>query len=175
MEKVVRFSKKSVKYTIAIVNWLIYSIIVGGTTTPVNDTFSNIWYFFSILLFIYIIFVSYYRNVNYKIIFLFAMVMGVISIVTYTSNYSPLLAWGLMIFAVRNIECDFIVSVYFKTFIVLGILIPLMAVTGLISNTVMDTVGITGKRYAYGFTHPNVLGAVLLVIVICWCYLKYTP
>lgn len=28
MEKVVRFSKKSVKYTIAIVNWLIYSIIV---------------------------------------------------------------------------------------------------------------------------------------------------
>ena len=74
MEKVVRFSKKSVKYTIAIVNWLIYSIIVGGTTTPVNDTFSNIWYFFSILLFIYIIFVSYYRNVNYKIIFLFAMV-----------------------------------------------------------------------------------------------------
>lgn len=45
MEKVVRFSKKSVKYTIAIVNWLIYSIIVGGTTTPVNDTFSNIWYF----------------------------------------------------------------------------------------------------------------------------------
>ena len=29
MEKVVRFSKKSVKYTIAIVNWLIYSIIVG--------------------------------------------------------------------------------------------------------------------------------------------------
>ena len=50
MEKVVRFSKKSVKYTIAIVNWLIYSIIVGGTTTPVNDTFSNIWYFFSILL-----------------------------------------------------------------------------------------------------------------------------
>ena len=46
------------------------------------------------------------------------MVMGVISIVTYTSNYSPLLAWGLMIFAVRNIECDFIVSVYFKTFIV---------------------------------------------------------
>ena len=173
MEKVVRFSKKSVKYTIAIVNWLIYSIIVGGTTTPVNDTFSNIWYFFSILLFIYIIFVSYYRNVNYKIIFLFAMVMGVISIVTYTSNYSPLLAWGLMIFAVRNIECDFIVSVYFKTFIVLGILIPLMAVTGLISNTVMDTVGITGKRYAYGFTHPNVLGAVLLVIVICWCYLHW--
>ena len=73
MEKVVRFSKKSVKYTIAIVNWLIYSIIVGGTTTPVNDTFSNIWYFFSILLFIYIIFVSYYRNVNYKIIFLFAI------------------------------------------------------------------------------------------------------
>ncbi len=71
MEKVVRFSKKSVKYTIAIVNWLIYSIIVGGTTTPVNDTFSNIWYFFSILLFIYTIFVSYYRNVNYKIIFLF--------------------------------------------------------------------------------------------------------
>jgi len=104
MEKVVRFSKKSVKYTIAIVNWLIYSIIVGGTTTPVNDTFSNIWYFFSILLFIYIIFVSYYRNVNYKIIFLFAMVMGVISIVTYTSNYSPLLAWGLMIFAVRNMS-----------------------------------------------------------------------
>lgn len=73
------------------------------------------------------------------------MVMGVISIVTYTSNYSPLLAWGLMIFAVRDIECDFIVSVYFKTFIALGILIPLMAVTGLISNTVMDTVGITGK------------------------------
>ena len=173
MEKVVRFSKKSVKYTIAIVNWLIYSIIVGGTTTPVNDTFSNIWYLFSILLFIYTIFVSYYRNVNYKIIFLFAMVMGVISIVTYTSNYSPLLAWGLMIFAVRDIECDFIVSVYFKTFIVLGILIPLMAVTGLISNTVMDTVGITGKRYAYGFTHPNVLGAVLLVIVICWCYLHW--
>lgn len=92
---------------------------------------------------------------------------------TYTSNYSPLLAWGLMIFAVRDIECDFIVSVYFKTFIVLGILIPLMAVTGLISNTVMDTVGITGKRYAYGFTHPNVLGAVLLVIVICWCYLHW--
>ena len=37
----------------------------------------------------------------------------------------------------------------------------------------MDTVGITGKRYAYGFTHPNVLGAVLLVIVICWCYLHW--
>ena len=173
MKKVVKFSKKSVKYTLAIVNWLIYSIVVGGTTVPVNATFSNIWYFFSILLFIYIIFVSYYRNVNYKTMVLFAVVMGVICIVTYTSQYIPLLAWGLMIFAVRDIECDFIVSVYFKTFIVLGILIPLMAVTGLISNTVMDTVDKTGKRYAYGFTHPNVLGVVLLVIVICWCYLHW--
>lgn len=45
MKKVVKFSKKSVKYTLAIVNWLIYSIVVGGTTVPVNATFSNIWYF----------------------------------------------------------------------------------------------------------------------------------
>ena len=36
MKKVVKFSKKSVKYTLAIVNWLIYSIVVGGTTVPVN-------------------------------------------------------------------------------------------------------------------------------------------
>ena len=38
MKKVVKFSKKSVKYTLAIVNWLIYSIVVGGTTVPVNAT-----------------------------------------------------------------------------------------------------------------------------------------
>lgn len=173
MENVVKFSKKSIKYALAIINWILYSIIVGGTTVPVNATLSNMWYFFSIFLFIYIIFVSYYRNLNFKMIFLFAMVMGVICIVAYTSNYSPLLAWGLMIFAVRGIECEFIVSVYFKTFIALGILIPLMSVTGVIPNTVMDTVGIIGKRYAYGFTHPNLLGAVLLVIVICWCYLHW--
>lgn len=89
MKKVVKFSKKSVKYTLAIVNWLIYSIVVGGTTVPVNATFSNIWYFFSILLFIYIIFVSYYRNVNYKTMVLFAVVMGVICIdYLYESVYT---------------------------------------------------------------------------------------
>lgn len=172
MPKVV-IQKNYLTYDIALVCWILYSIIVGATTLPISSMVGNLWYVACIALLLYDFLKLKKIRSNF---FLFFSAIGVTALVAAVANicsYPPLLAWVLLVICSSGVERRHIVSVYLKTYVGLCTVIPAMALLGMIPNSVMDTVGNTGTRTAYGFSHPNVFAACVLVLIMCWTYLNW--
>lgn len=91
----------------------------------------------------------------------------------YKSEYPPLLAWILMTIASVGVSQAHIVKLFYWSHIILLGIVVGCALMGFISISEMNVVSGSSQRYGYGFTHPNVLGMIILVIVICWCYLHW--
>lgn len=172
MPKIV-IQKNNLRYDIALISWILYSVIVGATTIPISATVGNIWYMACLALLVYhLIQIKRIR----KSFFSLFCTLGVIVLFVAVANicsYPPLIAWVLLVVGSTNMDRRHIVAVYFKTYVVLCTVIPLLAVCGVISNTVMDTVNMSGIRISYGFSHPNVFAACVLVLIMSWTYLNW--
>lgn len=172
MPKIV-IKKSFFSYDIALICWILYSIIVGATTFPISSSLGNIWYMLCIVLLLFNFFKIKIIRKSYTMFFFTMGIIVFFAMVANTCGYPPLIAWVLLVICSSEVDRTHIVSVYLKTYLFLCILVPAMAFLGLIPNTVIDTVGTTGVRTAYGFTHPNVFAACVLVLMMCWTYLNW--
>lgn len=170
---VISINKHYLKYDVALICWIMYSMFVGATTVEFHKYISNGWYFLSLILLFWNIINIKALWSNYRNILGVLGVLIVTAVATVTSKYPPLFAWALMIISSINIAHEHIVKLYFRCFVFLCVFIPALAITGLIPNYVLDTVGSTGIRTSYGFSHPNVFAASIMICIICWCYLNW--
>lgn len=169
----IAIKKRYLSYDIALVCWIMYSIIVGATTMPIPSMVENVWFMLCIVLLLYnfVKLKAIRKKYTYFFGALGALALSVV--VSIVSGYPPLIAWVLLVICSTGVEHRHIVLVYLKCFLLLCTVIPIMALIGMIPNTVMDTVGNTGIRTAYGFTHPNAFSACVLVLIMCWTFLNW--
>lgn len=175
-----KINRKNLLYDISIVNWIFYSMIVGSTNFQIPNILAQMWQMTSLLLlFLSVVLYTFlktkilHKKIHqiFPLVYLLLIFIGIL--VMYKSEYPPLLAWILMTIASVGVSQAHIVKLFYWSHIILLGIVVGCALMGFISISEMNVVSGSSQRYGYGFTHPNVLGMIILVIVICWCYLHW--
>lgn len=165
--------KRHLLYDFSLTCWIIYSIISGATTIPLNIYIEKTWYFICIILLCINLLKNNFNRLNIKNIIIFISGLTVVLLSSFLSNYKPLIAWYLLVVNSIDVEHRHVVNIFWKAFLAIGVIVPILAILEVIPNTVLNTVNTQGVRSSYGFTHPNVFSVVILVLILCWCYLHW--
>lgn len=159
------------------INRLSYICIIVGyiltlTTIPQGEIAGNIVINIGLLLALYkIFFLNHYKT---KQLVLFTIIGIVFLISAYrTQNYQFVYTFIFVLSAIR-MNIDKLIDIDLKIRIPLVFIVCTLGYLGIVLNRVdYDIRGFGMERQALGFTHPNNLGAMMMVITIYVFYKKH--
>ena len=155
-------------YSIVIFRYLIMSYI------NIKVNFTDLMFAIILLLISFIIICFKKYNIKELIITFGIIIISII--ITYYSKQPTITITTVTILLSKDIEFKKIVryDMYIKAYIVFFTVI--FSSIGIIENIKMTRYesGSIIVRNSYGFTHPNILGTIILLIVIDYIYINYS-
>lgn len=167
--KFLNFSKnvRLTGYCLLVLTYTIFNYTQLASITKLGG-FSNALRILVILILIFGMFFQKYRFKElliFSVIFLFSIFVG------YKSDSLDLPMTVAVIFCMRKIEFVKIVRVDFYTRLIITIIIFICAINNYIPSNNFFREGV--MRYSFGFYHPNLFGAYMLILTLEFIYLGY--
>lgn len=172
-----RISKNKIKIT-ELLFYIFYSVVIFRYLIM---SYINIPIKFSDKIFIIVLIpisfsIIYFKKYNINELISTFIIILISIIITYCSKQPTILITTITIILSKDIEFEKIVKydMYLKGYIVFFTVI--FSMLGIIENIKIiryETSSII-IRNSYGFTHPNILGTMILLIIIDYIYINYS-
>lgn len=165
-----KINLRQFSFDCALVIYVVYTILFDcsyiGTLAGVLEVYHRIVWCFCILLLVYVVVNEQYtRNELIKIIFLILIGM----IVTIVTQDESTIMFSLFCSASKNIDFSITFKKIYKYLLLSIVLIIVLAICGIITNSVTFGSSIWDRRKSLGFKHPNYCGTLLIDL----CLLRF--
>lgn len=152
--------------------FIIIGYVLTLTTIPQGDVISNAFTSIGLILALYkILFLNRYKIKQYILL----IIIGILFLISAyrTENYQFIITFIFILSATR-MSIDKLIDIDLKIRVPLIFIVCALGYFGVILNRLdYDIRGLRLERQALGFTHPNNLGAMMMVITIYLFYKKH--
>ena len=163
----VKFAINKVSYICIVVGY-----IITLTTISQGELLGNIFIDIGLIFALYKI--LYWNRYTFKQLILFVIIGVILSVAAYrTRNYQFVYTY-IFVLSATGMNMDKLIDIDLKIRIPLVFLVCMLGYFGIILNRVdYDLRGLGTMRKSLGFSHPNNLGAMMIIITIYLFYKKH--
>lgn len=151
---------------------IVIGYVLTLTTIPHADIIGNVFIISGVLIALFkILFLNHYTSKQ----FILFVIVGVLFLISAyrTKNYQFVYTYVFVLSATK-MSMDSLIDIDLKIRIPLVFVICILGTSGVILNRVdLDLRGFGEERQSLGFTHPNNLGAMLMILTIYLFYKKH--